>query len=117
MTEAIGEDVANMLIGQAVVHHPPALAAGDNIAVAQNSQLMAQRRLADTEEDREVADAELGIREAQRVEDTSTCRVGQHAEGGGHPVSTGVVEEPTQERGDVLGMDALDLAPLGRENV
>lgn len=41
--EAVGEDVANVLVRQAVVHHPPALGAGDDVAITQQAQLMAQR--------------------------------------------------------------------------
>lgn len=112
MAQAIGEDVADVVVGKAVVDHPSSLDAGHHVAVAKQSQLMAQRRLADAEQHGEVADAQLLAGETQSVHDSGARGIGQDAEGRGHTISPGVVEDPAQEGGDVLGMDALHLASL-----
>ena len=117
MAQPIGEDVTDVVVGEAVVDHPPALGPRHHVAVAKQPQLMAQRRLADPEQNGEVADAELLVGQAQGVNDAGARGIGQDAEGGGHAISTGVVKDATEQRRDVLGMDALHLAPLRGENI
>ena len=117
MAQAIGEDVPDVVVGEAVVDHPPPLGPRHHVAVAKQPQLMAQCRLADTEQHGEVADAQLLLRQAQGVNDARARRIGQDAERRGHAISAGVVKDPTEKWGDVIGVDALDLASLRGENV
>lgn len=111
MPEPIGEDVANVLVGQPVVHDPASLATGDDAAVAQHAKLVANPGLAEANQERQVADAQL-ICEGQGVEQTRARWVGEGRECGGQGGGSRAVEDPPDQRGHLFRMDALGGATI-----
>ncbi len=59
MAQAIHEDMADVIVGEAVVDDATGPAARHHAAVAQQSELMRERGLAAVQEQSEIADAEL----------------------------------------------------------
>ena len=117
VAETVGEDVAYVLVREAVIDHPSPLGASDDVTISKQAELMAQRRLAGTDQDSEVTDAQLLFREAQRVKEACTGRIRQHAKCGSQAIRAGVVQDPAPERCDVLRMQTLHLATLRCEYI
>ena len=115
VAQAVAEDMPDVLVGQAVVDDPPGLATRNHASIAQQPQLVAQRRLADAEQQRQVAHAQL-VGQAQGVEDARARRVGEHREGRGQLIRRRVVDDPPEQRRDVLGVEAFHLTPLMGEH-
>ena len=67
-----------MLVVERVEDHPALAARADEPQVPEQAQLVRHGRLAEPEQRREVADAQLGVR--QGVEDAHARRVAEHAE-------------------------------------
>lgn len=110
--QGVGQDVADVIVRQPVVGDAPGLAAPDHPIDPEQSELMAERGLADPKEEGQIADAEL-LGKRQGVEDPRPGRIGQQAERRGDLLRVGTVDHPPEEGTDVLGMDALLLASLG----
>lgn len=51
------------------------------------------------------------------MQDAGTGRIGQDAEGSGDAIGAVVVEEATEQGRDVLGMNALNFAPLSGQHI
>jgi hypothetical protein len=112
--QSIGEHVTDVVVGESVVDDPARLPTFDHPAGTKEPELMANRRLSHPDEEREIAYAEL-LREAERVQDPRTVRIGEQAEDLRDAVRLREPEYTVKERGDVLGVDALGLASLGRK--
>ena len=115
MPQPIGEHVADMLVCEAVIDDPAPFASRYDITVAQQAQLMTERRLADPEQECQIAYAQL-IGEAQGVQDASAGWVREDRERGGNSVCGGVLEDASEEWPDLLRMQALNLAALGGQD-
>lgn len=114
--QPVGEYVSHVLIGKTVVDQSTAFSACDDVAIPEEPQLMAQRGLADPEENREVADAQL-VRHAQSVQDPRARGISEHPKRGRHPIGACIVQHTAEERRDMLRMHALHLTALGSENI
>ena len=77
--EALLEQADDVLVVERVEDHAPARRGADEAHAAEQPQLMGDGRFAQTEQSREVADAQLGPRE--RVEDPDAGGVAQDLEG------------------------------------
>ena len=114
MAQAVGEDVADVIVGETVVDDAPGLAPAHDPPVAKQPQLMADGRLAEADEQGEVADAEL-VGEGQRVEQARAGGIGKGGEGRGQCIGLLLLDDPPQQGGHVLGMQALGGATMRRE--
>lgn len=114
VAEGVAEDVPHVLVGQLVVHDATRFAPGDDTLRPQQAQLVTHRRLADAHQKRQVAHAEL-LGQGQRVQDPRPGRVGQELEGGTQPSRLGHRDQSPKERGHVLRVKALHLAPVGSQ--
>ena len=72
---------------------------------------MAERRLADPQQESQVAHAELWG-QGQGMENPRSRRIGQQAEGRGNLLGVRTVDDPPEQGSDVLWVDAFLLAPL-----
>mgnify|MGYP000111891887 CR=1 FL=1 len=114
MAQAVGEDVADMLVGETVVDDAPGLAPAHDPPVAKQPQLVADGRLAEADEQGEVADAEL-VGEGQRVEQARARGIGKRGKGRGQGIGLLLLDDPPQQGGDVLGMQALGGGTMRRQ--
>ena len=104
-----------MLVRKSVVHHPASLVADHNVAVTQQAQLVAQGGLADAQQQGEVAHAQL-VRQAECMENSGAGRIGEYGKRRRHPIGSYVVQDAAKQGGNVLRVEAFDLAPLGCQN-
>jgi hypothetical protein len=101
VSEAVGEDMANVVVSEPVVHRAAPLCACHDIAVAEEAKLVAECRLADPQQERKVRHALL-IRKAEGVDDPGSCRICQDGKCGRHAIGRRVVEDPAEDLIDVL---------------
>ncbi len=102
-----------MPIAQAVVHDPARPAALDGTPLTQETQLVAERGLAQAEQPGEVAHAQL-VGKAQRVEDPGARGIGKEIEGRDHVLGLTPTNHASDEWADVLRVEALDLTLFER---
>src|SRR5581483_275790 len=111
VTQGVADEAADVPVAQPVVHDPTGPPPLDRAALAQQTQLVAHAGLAESEQPREVAHAQL-VREAERVEDAGPGRIGEQVEGRDDPFRLAAAEDTSDERSDVLRVEALDRAAL-----
>ena len=114
MAEPVGEHVADVLVGEAVVDDPPLLTSFYDMARAKQPELVADRGLPHPNQEGKIADAQL-LSEAEGVQDPRAVRVGEESEDPRYAVGFRVREDLIEERLHVLGMHALGFATLRRK--
>ena len=112
MSEAVGEHVADVLVREAVVHDPPGLAPAHDAPIAQEPQLVRERRVAATQEQGEIAHAQL-VGQGEGVQQPGAGRIGEQLEDRRQVLGLGSGNDIAQEGRDVLRVEALDLAAVG----
>jgi len=115
MTHAVGQEVADVPVGEAVVHHPASSAPRYDAALPQQSKLVAQSRLADPEEESQVANAELVGSRGEGVKDTRTRGIAKRGEYRRDALGRVRVQDPAEQRLDPIRMNALDRAAVRRQ--
>lgn len=111
MPQAIRQDVTDVTVGQAVVDDASDLAAGHDASVAQEPQLMRERRFAPTEQQREIANTELAGK-AECVQQPRTRRVGEQFEYLGKRLGLALSDDASQQWPDVLRVEALHITAI-----
>ena len=114
MTQAIGQDVPNVLVGEAVVDDASGLAAAHHAPITQEAQLVRESRLAPSEQQREIADAQL-VRQREGVQQSGAGRIGEQLEDRGQILGFRRGNDFAQEGSDMLWVEALDLAAVRRQ--
>ena len=104
-----------MLVVERVEHLPPRTPRPDQAHPAKQAQLMGDRRLADTDERGNVADAELT--DGQHIEDPDARRVAEDAEGGGNLLNDRFRQEPRLARQRLTGIKMNDVAVFSHMNI
>jgi hypothetical protein len=119
VTHAIGQERTDVVIREPVIDHPTGPAASDDTTVPEQSELVAQGGLADTQQEGEIAYAELVLGRAEGMDDASTGRIGQRREDRGDSVRVRAAEDASKQGGDPLRVDALDGASVRgqRQNI
>ena len=100
-----------MAVVERVEHHPPFAARLDQAQVAQQPELMRHRRLGHPDERREIADAELAVRE--RVEHAHARGIAERAERLGQIGDRVFADERRAQLGDAGGVEMNDVAEIG----
>jgi hypothetical protein len=103
----VGEDVADVFIGEAVVDDPACLAALNDAARSEQSKLMAHRGLAHPDQQGKIADAEL-FGKAEGMQDAGAVRIGEQSEDLRDALGIGRREHSVEQGGDVLRMQTFD---------
>lgn len=115
MTQAVLKDVPDVVVGEAVVDDTAHLAPLDDATVPQESQLMAERGIADLDQQGKVADAELRG-QGERVQQSRARRVRQQLEDRGDIVRFAAWYDATDDRRHRFGMQSLMRATRGRHS-
>ncbi len=111
MPQPVAEQTPDVVIGEAVVDDAPGFTSGNHPTIPQLTKLVTQRRLADLQQEGQVADAEL-IGQAEGVEDPRPRCVGQHRESRCQVIGSREIDDASEQGSDVLGMQTFDLAAL-----
>lgn len=110
------EQEPDVAIVERVVDVSALLAIADEAARAQEAQVVRAGRLRQPGRCGEIADTELSAFE-KSDDQANAARIGEDAEGLGERLARAVVGQRRNDVGDALGVDALDLATVERDDV
>src|SRR5450759_3544463 len=102
------DEISEMVVDEPVVDDPPDLAPVHRTTFTEESELVGQGRDAHSEDEGDVADAQLFGTDRQEMDDPRARRVGERREQGADSPGAVRAEGSPQQRADGLRVEALD---------